>query len=64
MVIGAPKVDQHVALRFIVTNTLYEADARCVDAVEWGKIDGPAIFDVDGFRFYGPNNEDGDNSYD
>src|SRR5260370_42620980 len=53
MVVGAAQTDQHIALRFIETDTLDEAASRRVRAGECFEIDRPAIFDVDRLRTRG-----------
>jgi hypothetical protein len=50
MVIGAAETDKHVALRFVVTNALYEAAARRISADERDKVDSAAVLDVDCLR--------------
>jgi len=47
MIIFAPQADQHVALRFVVTDALDEAAAQRVGAGERPEVDYPAILDID-----------------
>jgi len=50
MIVGAPQADQHVALRFVVTDALNEAAAWRVRAGKGLQVDRPAIFHVDRLR--------------
>ena len=49
MIVRAAQANDHIALRFIVTNALYEAAAVDVMALECFEIDWATIFDIDGF---------------
>jgi len=50
VVVSAPQADQHIALTFVVADTLNEAAARRVRAGERLQADDASIFNVYGLR--------------
>lgn len=49
VIIGALQIDEHVALRLVVTDPLNEAAARRIGASERFQVDAAAVLDVDRF---------------
>lgn len=64
MIVIALQANDHVALRFVVTDALNEAAASDVPAFKCSEIDRAAIFYVNGFgpRFGGDQEQDGGNN--
>lgn len=50
MIVRTPQIDQHVALRLVVTDTLNEAAARRLCAGKRLQVDSAAVLNVDRFR--------------